>query len=82
MAANRRVMNNNIEVKYGLLVHTCQAHGISRTVAYKLASKGILKTFNIGKRRYVMLDSLHAVPHTIAGIETSNNEAKIKAGGK
>jgi hypothetical protein len=40
------------------LVSTCAAHGICRSVAFKLAATGNLETFLIGQRRYVMLDSL------------------------
>lgn len=50
---------------YGLVVETCREHGISRSVAFKLAQEGHLKTFKIGKRRYVFMDSLHALPETL-----------------
>ena len=50
---------------YGPLVETCRDHGISRSVAYELARDGLLETFKIGARRYVMLASLHALPQKL-----------------
>ena len=58
-------MNNEIP-EYGLLVDACKAHGIARTTAYELASKGLLDTFKIGARRYVRLDSLRTLPARLA----------------
>jgi hypothetical protein len=46
-------------------VETCKAHGIGRTVAFELAASGILKTFRIGTRRYVHLDSLRTLPERL-----------------
>lgn len=51
---------------YAPLVTACAAHGISRTVAYELISAGKLKSFTIGKRRYVYLDSLRTLPERLA----------------
>ena len=55
-------MNNDYSVTYGPLVQTCNAFGISRNVAYKLIHKGLLKTFCIGRRRYIYLESLRQLP--------------------
>ena len=52
---------------YGPLVPTAAAFGVSRSVAFKLASEGKLETFTIGKRRYVYLDSLRTLPERLAG---------------
>jgi hypothetical protein len=54
------------EATFGPLVETCKAYGISRTVAFELARKGMLKTFTIGVRRYVHLESLHTLPDRLA----------------
>lgn len=48
------------------LVEACQEHGISRTVAFELARRGILDTFSIGARRYVRMDSLNSLPDRLA----------------
>lgn len=50
---------------YGPLVETCRDHGISRSVAYELARDGLLETFKIGARRYVMLASLRDLPQKL-----------------
>lgn len=51
-------MSPNNRVYFAPLVSTCAAHGICRSVAFKLAATGVLDTFLIGQRRYVLLDSL------------------------
>lgn len=53
------------------LVDACRAHGVSRTVAFRLASEGKLKTFTIGKRRYVLLDSLRELAERLAARQTA-----------
>lgn len=50
---------------YGPLVDVCRAHGISRTVAFELAGSGQLKSFRIGARRYVYLDSVRTLPERL-----------------
>jgi hypothetical protein len=50
---------------YRPLVDACAAHGISRTVAFELARKGLLETFTIGVRRYVRMDSLRTLPERL-----------------
>lgn len=55
------------EPLYRPLVEACADHGISRTVAFDLARRGLLRTFTIGVRRYVYLDSLKALPERLAG---------------
>lgn len=54
------------EPAYRPLVEACADHGISRTVAFELARKGLLKTATIGTRRYVYLDSLRTLPERLA----------------
>lgn len=53
------------------LVEACRAHGVSRTVAFRLAAEGSLKTFTIGKRRYVLLDSLRELAERLAAKQTA-----------
>lgn len=59
-------MNTKAEPAYGPLVEVCQAHGISRTVAFELSDKGLLDTFKIGARRYVYLESVRTLPQRLA----------------
>lgn len=54
------------EPAYRPLVEVCGEHGISRTVAFELARTGQLQTFTIGKRRYVLLESLRTLPERLA----------------
>lgn len=51
---------------YRPLVPACADHGISRSVAFELARKGLLDTFTIGARRYVRLESLRTLPERLA----------------
>lgn len=59
-------MHTETNPAYGPMVESCSRHGISRTVAFELARKGLLDTFTIGTRRYVMLASLHDLPKRLA----------------
>ncbi|WP_158881461.1 hypothetical protein [Rhodanobacter sp. L36] len=43
-------------------VEKCEEHGISRTAAYRLVDKGLLETFTLGRRRYVVAESLRTLP--------------------
>lgn len=43
------------------LVKACKAYGIGKTTAHKLASSGALKTFMLGTKRMVLLESLDAL---------------------
>lgn len=52
--------------RFGPLVAECQARGIGRTVAFNLAREGLIETFHIGRRRFVMLDSLDSLPDRLA----------------
>ena len=51
---------------YGPLIPECSKRGIGRTVAYDLINAGLLETFTIGRKRFVYLDSLMALPDRIA----------------
>lgn len=50
---------------YRPLVTACAEHGISRSVAFELARTGLLKTFALGQRRYVYLESLRTLPERL-----------------
>ena len=58
-------MNYDFSPRYAPLVTSCAAHGISRSVAFELARKGLLETFRINSRRYVMLSSLRSLPERL-----------------
>lgn len=59
-------METSTTPAYRPLVEACGEHGISRTVAFDLARKGLLDTFTIGARRYVRLESLRTLPDRLA----------------
>lgn len=44
----------------------CAKVGIGRSKAYELANDGLLETTNIGRRRFVYLDSLYSLPQRLA----------------
>jgi predicted site-specific integrase-resolvase len=48
-------------------VEECRRFGISRSVAYELANKGLLETVSIGKKRYVITESLRTLPDRLRG---------------
>jgi hypothetical protein len=50
-------------------VDECRARGIGRTVAFDLARSGTLETFHIGRRVFVLLDSLDSLPQRMAESE-------------
>jgi hypothetical protein len=56
---------------FGPLVEECRARGIGRTVAFELARNGTIATFHLGRRVFVMLDSLDALPQTLAKREAA-----------
>lgn len=62
-------MVERTEPAFGLLLDVCAAHGISRSVAYELVASGHLETFKIGAKRYVLVESLRALPGKLAGQE-------------
>lgn len=55
-----------IEPTYAPLVLACSKFGIGKTKAFELAKTGALETVKIGSRTYVMLESLKALPATLA----------------
>lgn len=44
----------------------CTRRGIGKTVAYELANAGILETFTVGKKRFILLASLDTLPDRLA----------------
>ncbi|MDE1894079.1 MAG: hypothetical protein KGM96_15430 [Acidobacteriota bacterium] len=52
-------------------VETCQEHGISRTAAYRLADRGLIETFTLGRRRYVVMESLRSLPDRMRDMEAA-----------
>lgn len=52
---------------YGPLVPAAKAFGLSRSGAFDLARRGLIRTFTIGTRRYVYLDSLRSLPERLGG---------------
>lgn len=68
-------MKSHDPPQFGPLVENCKAHGICRSVAFELASTGLLDTFKIGARRYVMLASLHSLPMRLRQSSPSRSAA-------
>ena len=58
-------MQGEANPSYLPLVTGCGGHGISRSVAFELARKGLLATFLIGTRRYVYMESLRTLPERL-----------------
>lgn len=58
-------MQTQIEPTYAPLVEACRAHGIGRTRAFELARDKKLRTFQIGKRTFVYLESLRTLPERL-----------------
>ena len=67
-------MSKKFEGGFGPLVATCGQYGISRTVAFRLVKKGLLRTFKIGRRRYVSLTSLLSLPERLADIPDEGDD--------
>jgi hypothetical protein len=65
---------------YGLLVEECAKFGISRTVAFKLSASGLLKTFAIGTRRYVYLESLRTLPGRLLDPDNARTVRRARKG--
>lgn len=55
-----------VEASYAPLVAAALAYGIGRTQAFALAKAGHLRTFKIGARTFVFLDSLRGLPEHLA----------------
>lgn len=53
---------------YRPFIEACAEHGISKTVAYELAARGLLRTFKIGRARYVFTESLRTLPERLAQV--------------
>ena len=63
------------EPTYGPLVESAKSFGISRSVAFDLARKGLVDHFRIGTRRYVYLDSLRTLPERLAANDAAGGDA-------
>lgn len=48
------------------LIDAAKLNGLGRTKAFELAAAGILETFTIGTRRYVLLESIRTLPQRLA----------------
>lgn len=60
---------------YGPLVPAAKAFGISRSVAFDLARRGLIRTFTLGARRYAYLDSLRTLPERLAAKDAEGGDA-------
>lgn len=53
----------------------CSRRGIGKTLAYELANDGLIETFTIGRKRFVVLESLDRLPENMAKRESAGREA-------
>ncbi len=53
--------------RYSALIPECARWGIGRTKAFELVRRGLLETFTIGRKRYVLLESLASLPERLRG---------------
>lgn len=51
---------------FGPFIEKCREHGFAKTTAYELLNEGLLESFTIGTRRYVVLQSLRDLPAKLA----------------
>ena len=65
---------------FGPFIPECNKRGIGKTKAYELANAGLIDTFTIGTKRYVLLDSLLTLPERLAAAERANAKAPALAG--
>ncbi len=61
---------NKMDPKFYPFIKACKAHGIGKTAAYKILEENLVETFMVGPRRYVVLESLYALPQKIKNNET------------
>lgn len=52
--------------EFGPMVETCAAWGIKRNAAFELAKAGLIDTFHIGRKTFVTIASLRALPQRLA----------------
>jgi hypothetical protein len=53
------------EATFRPLTQACSAFGIGRTKAFELSDQGLIETFLIGQKRYVVLESLRTLPERL-----------------
>ena len=54
----------------------CSRRGLGKTKAYELANEGLLDTFRIGSKRYVLIESLDSLPQRLQDRTVANRAAK------
>lgn len=57
-----------IAPKFVPLIAGLRAFGIGRSRGWQLLNAGLIETFLIGNRRFVMVESLQSLPERAAGI--------------
>lgn len=50
---------------YRPFLEACREHGISKTTAYELMNAGLVETFKLGAKRYVIVESLRTLPERL-----------------
>ena len=54
----------------------CSRRGLGKTKAYELAKDGLLETFTIGSKRYVLIESLDSLPQRLQDRSAANGSAE------
>ena len=54
----------------------CNRRGLGKTKAYELAKDGLLETFTIGSKRYVLIESLDSLPQRLQDLSAASGAAK------
>ena len=73
-------MNTNTQPNFVPLTEGLRAWGISRTRGWELVKAGLLDTFTLGRRRYVLLDSLRILPKRANGWTRAKQALPVQAG--
>lgn len=73
-------MNTNTQPNFAPLTESLRAWGISRTRGFELVKVGLLDTFTIGRRRYVLLDSLRSLPERANGWTRAKQALSMQRG--
>ncbi len=66
----------DVRPTYAPLVSACRLHGIGRSTAFNLARDGHLKTYKVGARTFVDLESLRTLPERLAAGDTQTKHNK------
>lgn len=67
-------MSTNSLPLYAALVPECARWGIGKTKAFELCRNKTLESFKIGRKRYVMIESLAKLPGRLLELKDAGHE--------